>query len=273
MPTSKKPKAPFVVSDWSDKAQVLKAVSRHGLDLQHASRECRDDPEVLLAAVKQHGSALEFASPALRNEREVVLHAVRQTGQALRFASQELRCDKDIVLAAVGVGKHGIALSLACEALQGDREVVLTAVSQQGNALRHASAELRADKKVVMAAMEQTAIALKYARAEVVENDGFMLEVRPFLEITRLYVFKAMMLSGRSCLAVVRPHQTKQDIFSLCRRELSLGTSTALKAEVLLGSDPMPEGAVEQISCLLPGELYEVQIVLQTLATADYSDL
>mmetsp|Transcript_53802 Transcript_53802/g.128175 ORF Transcript_53802/g.128175 Transcript_53802/m.128175 type:complete len:270 (-) Transcript_53802:39-848(-) len=265
MPNSKRPKQAAIVTDWSDKAQVLQAVSRDGLLLRNASVDCCGDPEIVLMAVKRNGLALEFASPALRNNGEVALVAVRQTGQALRFVLQEPRCDKDVVLEAVS--RHGIALSMASEALQGDRDVVLRAVSQQGSALRYATAELRADRIVVMAAVQQAAIALRYAKAEVLENDGFLEEVQPFLE--QLYLFKATLLSGRSCLAVLRPYQTKQEILRVVMVEFWLSSSTLSHGEVFLGSDPMPEGALEQISCLALGELYEVQIVLKDPSAAD----
>ena len=44
--------------DWDDKAAVLKAVKKNGLELYRASKRLRDDKEIVLAAVKNKGLAL-----------------------------------------------------------------------------------------------------------------------------------------------------------------------------------------------------------------------
>ena len=80
---------------------IIEVVKYKGMVLQFASKEPRNDKEVVLAAVKNDGRALEFASEELRNDKEVVLAAVKQNEWVLQFASKELRNDKEVVLVAV----------------------------------------------------------------------------------------------------------------------------------------------------------------------------
>jgi len=61
----------------SNRAFVLKTVTKHGQCLEYATDELKADPEVVLAAVSSHGSAIAHASPVLRAKREFVLRAVR----------------------------------------------------------------------------------------------------------------------------------------------------------------------------------------------------
>ena len=51
----------------------------------------------MLAAVQQNARALWYASKELRNDKEVVLATVQQSGWALRYASNELKKDRDIL--------------------------------------------------------------------------------------------------------------------------------------------------------------------------------
>jgi hypothetical protein len=39
--------------DWSDKKEVLKAVSENGVELDYASDDLKGDKEIVLAAVKE----------------------------------------------------------------------------------------------------------------------------------------------------------------------------------------------------------------------------
>ena len=41
--------------DWNDKEEVLKLVQREGLYLKFASKELRNDKDVVLTAVQQNG--------------------------------------------------------------------------------------------------------------------------------------------------------------------------------------------------------------------------
>ena len=48
---------------------------------------------------------LECASKELRNDKDVVLEAVKNNGSSLKFASEELQDDKEVVLEAVCVNR------------------------------------------------------------------------------------------------------------------------------------------------------------------------
>ena len=115
--------------------------------------------------MRNSGNALQYASKELKNDQDVVLAAVRNSGDALQYASKELKSDKDVVLEAVS--KDGSALEYASEELKNDKEVVLAAVRQDGSALYYASDALKNDKEVVLAAVRNIGEALDYASAEL----------------------------------------------------------------------------------------------------------
>ena len=96
-----------------------------------------------MAAVKQNGDALQHASKELREDRDIVMAAVKKNGRALEYASDELKGDRELVMAAVK--QDGFSLQYASDALKGEREVVMEAVRQNRNALRYASEELKSD--------------------------------------------------------------------------------------------------------------------------------
>ena len=61
-----------------------------------ASKELREDKEVVLAAVKNNGSAIEFASYALQKDKDILLASVKNNMYAI-YTYRELQHDKDIL--------------------------------------------------------------------------------------------------------------------------------------------------------------------------------
>ena len=72
-----------------------------GYALDFASKELRNDREVVLSAVKLDGRYLSDASEKLQDDTELVSIAVAQNGEALRYASDRLRNNKKVVLTAI----------------------------------------------------------------------------------------------------------------------------------------------------------------------------
>ncbi len=73
--------------------------------------------EVVLDVVKQNGYAFEFASKELRNDKEIVLEAVKHGScSTLEYASERLKDDEDVVLTAIKVNSY--ALGYASKRLQ-----------------------------------------------------------------------------------------------------------------------------------------------------------
>jgi len=59
--------------------------------LEYASKELRNDRQVVLEAIKQRGWVFKYASKELRNNKEVVLEAMKQNRWVLGFASLQLQ--------------------------------------------------------------------------------------------------------------------------------------------------------------------------------------
>lgn len=64
---------------------------------------------MLLASCQSDGQALYFASKELRDDKNVVLAAVKNKPLILKYASLRLRQDKEVVLTALEKGKKKIA--------------------------------------------------------------------------------------------------------------------------------------------------------------------
>jgi len=123
------------------------------------------DPELMLYVVKFAPDALRFASRQVRDNKDVVKAAVEKRGSSLQFASERLRNDIDVVMAALAALKDN-KLCL----LRAIQQHHLTSVSEGGLALQHASLGVRGNKGVVWFAVQQCGHALEFASAEL-QND------------------------------------------------------------------------------------------------------
>lgn len=74
-----------------DKAFVLQAVHYDGMALIYASRELRNDVDVLRVAIDENYNSLQFASSSLRDNRTTILEAVNIDKLAIYYASKEIR--------------------------------------------------------------------------------------------------------------------------------------------------------------------------------------
>ena len=68
-----------------------------GQILYYASKELRDDEDVVLEAVTNKGLILKYASKRLRSEKKIVLAAIKQDKRAKEYIGvEELKQDEDI---------------------------------------------------------------------------------------------------------------------------------------------------------------------------------
>ena len=116
----------------TDKAVVLAAVRRNGLDLEFASRELRGSAEVCLIALQQNSDAFCFIDHVLAQDRAFILAAARLRGLVIQHS--EFKDDKEVVLRAVL--QNGSALRFASEQLRADKETVTAAIKSSRNVLR-----------------------------------------------------------------------------------------------------------------------------------------
>ena len=140
-----------------------------------ASEEVRADFDVALAAVEKLGSYnLFYASKELRDNLEIVMAAVHQKGDSLRNASSRLQGNFDVVMAAVQ--QDGIALQYASCELCANPAIVEAAVRQNGYALQYASEDLHADKRLVLTAVRRpnSTEAFKFAAASLQKDYDFI---------------------------------------------------------------------------------------------------
>jgi hypothetical protein len=92
----------------------------------------RNDKEVMLAVCAKNSRALALASKQLRNDRDVVLAAVQQRFHfapfALQHASEKVRGDRKIVRAALN-REHGIrCFKFLAPKLQNDHRLALSSI-------------------------------------------------------------------------------------------------------------------------------------------------
>lgn len=82
--------------DKSNKKYVLEVMEYRGLQLQHVSKELKDDIDVVSIAVENEPSAFRYASPRIRSIKKLAYSAVREDPDNFQFVSRNLRADLDL---------------------------------------------------------------------------------------------------------------------------------------------------------------------------------
>ena len=83
------------IVELNDISVIINAIKKYGFVIEYASKNLRDNKEVMLAAVSTDGYSLRYASENLRENKEVVLAAVKNFGPALSYASINIQQDED----------------------------------------------------------------------------------------------------------------------------------------------------------------------------------
>jgi hypothetical protein len=156
-----------------DRKLVSMAVQQDGDALEYASKQLRDNEQVVMRALRSDThSCNEFAplkhvSERLRSIRHVVKAGVEQDGNAIQFASKALQGDAELVTTALGRYKHPhgfvsdcMVIKYVSDHLRTDRCFAIQVVKQNGHLLYQLPKEVRADREVAMAA----AVALQLPR-------------------------------------------------------------------------------------------------------------
>ena len=161
----------FRLSDDSQRAVLV-----HALRIRQASKQLRNERDLVLGAIKQNGLRLQYASDELKNDRNIVLAAVSRQGDALQYASSERRRDREIVMKAVA--QNGFALRFASRSLRSDTRVCVAALDQAGaRVVRYFSTERRGNRELILQAAKQSGQALKYASEDLRSDVDFCLRV------------------------------------------------------------------------------------------------
>ncbi|MDQ1337790.1 MAG: hypothetical protein QG617_757 [Campylobacterota bacterium] len=165
----------LLMTDWSCRDEVLKAVKENGRALKYVSEELRGDREIVLEAVKNNADALQYASDELRSDREIVLEALNYDGDYLKYASEELRGDREIVLKAQE--KSHWAFLYASEELRGDREFNLEILKNDVWGIESVNKKFLGDCEFVREALKYSLFILRYASEELRGDRELILEM------------------------------------------------------------------------------------------------
>lgn len=129
--------------DWSNKKDVLEAVKKDGMNLQHAHYTLKSNKEVVLEAVKQNTSSLQFAHYSLKEDKDIVKETTKKLNlHGLEFISYKFRDDKDFILKLIQENDNFV-LGWASDKLRDDEDVVNAAVGKSIRNLQYASQRLQ----------------------------------------------------------------------------------------------------------------------------------
>ncbi len=181
-----------------DPVTALTVMSKVGKMLKYASKNIRDNKDIVIAAVSEDGRALEFASNRLQDDdlvaniavnndgvgfkyisnrlkdnEELLFTAIKQYWHAIEHASDRIKKDKGLILKATEI--VGLVLKFVDSSLQDDKDVVISAVSESPTALSHASDRLKDDEDVVLVAVTKHAYVIRYA-SERLQKDAKILK-------------------------------------------------------------------------------------------------
>lgn len=126
---------------------VSRAVRSHGLSLEHASEEFKNDFDIVFRAVRKKGSSLQFASSTLQNTIEIVTEAVKQEGASLQYASVKLKTNKNIILEAIRNDPD--SLQYADEMVKKDKKFFLEAAHINWKCIKHVQDPLQSDTQFI----------------------------------------------------------------------------------------------------------------------------
>ena len=171
--------------------------------LQYASKELRNDPEVVLEALEAFGrmlgsdevldkedpgqNPLKWASKELRADRGFMLEAQQRLENAIGFlderkywgpnlegalayASKELCADKNFMLNAIRQSKYGYDLFYASTNLKNDHELVFEAVCKSADALKYAPKELRDNRDFLRSAIKRKPSIIQYVSVDLSDD-------------------------------------------------------------------------------------------------------
>ena len=142
----------------------IRCARKDGFLLDSVPEIFRNRKDVVIAAVKKRPRNIEWASKELRNDREVVFAAMcKGSCISLKWASEEIKKDKKFLLSLFPLELRGVVLKWTSEELKKDKEVVLAAVKSDASSIYYASPELQKDREVLITAMSEDPLSVRYA--------------------------------------------------------------------------------------------------------------
>ena len=150
---------------WDNKRHVLLAVSRFGMELQHAAEHLRRDHEVVRAAARADWRSLAFVPYDLMTDMDFMMRLAKIEGRCIHYAGDKVLANLDFI--RVALQQNGTALQYAPCSVQCDSEPVTLAIRSARRSpfspLAFADASLRMDMTVVKVAVACNGAALAYA--------------------------------------------------------------------------------------------------------------
>ena len=110
----------------TNKALVLKVLSKSGVSLEHVSDELKKDKEVVLEAAKQSGYSLQHADENFRQDREIVMYAARDG--ASNYIDSSFKNDHEICLSLIK--KNASNIFWCDDSLKKDKAFMIQAIEQ-----------------------------------------------------------------------------------------------------------------------------------------------
>ncbi|CAB9527223.1 expressed unknown protein [Seminavis robusta] len=276
----------------SDREFMLKAVKANCQVLTCASKELKDDEEIVTEALKRDerrgysGGLLYCVSKRLQDSIPVVLEALKTNSRALESASERLKSHKPTVLFAVTHGWDN--LWKASASLKDDYDVVLAAVTSKrgyghNDALRCASPRLRDFEDIVRASTIREPSSLAHASDRLKDKKDMLLEVLVFsgdalqhastrLQNDKVVVLRAVQKSGKALRWASETLKDDRDVVltALMQDCLSLEfASDRLKATKEVVMVALATWNARRIECLrhLPDALFDdAEIMLIAMA-------
>jgi hypothetical protein len=132
----------------NDKELFLSLVkNKEDLDIiEFASKNLRNDFDLMSICIGIDSSLLLYASEELQNNFNLVFQAVSKDGTSLKFASDELKNNKTIVLSAIKEDPH--SLKYASENLKNDKEVALAAINSDHKTFKYLGQAIKDDPEI-----------------------------------------------------------------------------------------------------------------------------
>ncbi len=133
--------------------KMLKYLNKPKVSYQETKKRIKegkfgDNREVMMKVVGKYPYLLKEASKELKNDKDLVCKALKKNGNAVQHASASLKEDNEV--ATLAILSEPLSLNWFSDKIKGNRFRVKDAIRKDPRALRYATPELQTDKKLVL---------------------------------------------------------------------------------------------------------------------------
>ena len=156
----------------NNKEIVYEAIKNFGFAIKFASKVFKDNERFGFLALKTSGYVLNHLSQNLKKNKKIVEFAVRKNGYAIQYADKSIFKDKKFIIKILSFYLGGTSFAYIDTNLKENKKVILAAAKTYGFVIREIkkNSKIFRDREILKACLGQIGLSLKYLNKEM-KND------------------------------------------------------------------------------------------------------